>query len=146
MAQERPLIGLGVIIENEKGEVLIGKRIGSHAQFNSIPGGALEVGETFELGAAREVREETGLSVPVQALGIIAVTNNLETYQAEGFHSVSVVMHTRQFSGEPRVMEPKKCERWFWCDPRKVPEPHFDASRLAIECFLNNSFYKGITS
>lgn len=32
-----PGVGLGVIIKNEQGEVLIGKRKSSHAPFYSIP-------------------------------------------------------------------------------------------------------------
>lgn len=45
--KELPRIGIGVIILNKDGKILVGKRKGSHAQFYSIPGGHLEVGETF---------------------------------------------------------------------------------------------------
>lgn len=51
-------MGLGIIVENDKGQILIMKREGSHAPFWSIPGGKLELGETFEAGAARELKEE----------------------------------------------------------------------------------------
>ena len=52
-----------MVIQNEKGEILIGKRTGSHAPLYSIPGGHLEQGETFEEAAIKEVREETGLII-----------------------------------------------------------------------------------
>lgn len=43
----------------------------------SIPGGALEVGETVEAGVVREVREETG--VHVRAMRAIEVRDYLES-------------------------------------------------------------------
>ena len=43
-------------------------------------------------------------------------------------------------------MEPEKCDEWRWVDPRELPEPHFDASRLGVECYLKKSFYEGIRS
>ena len=51
---KHPKVGLGVIIVNKDGNILIGKRKGSHAQKYSIPGGHLEIGETFEQGTIRE--------------------------------------------------------------------------------------------
>jgi len=39
-------------------------------------------------------------------------------------------------------MEPERCERWEWRDPAKLPEPHFEASRQAIACYLEKRFYR----
>ena len=44
---------------------MVGKRKGSHAQKYSIPGGSLGLGETFEKGAIREIKEETNLDICV---------------------------------------------------------------------------------
>jgi len=124
---------------NPEGEILVGKRKNSHAPFYSIPGGNLELGETFEEGAIREIKEETNLDL----LGpeVIAVTNNLETYRNEGLHYISVVLIASNYSGELKNMEPEKCEEWLWVDPSKLPTPHFDASRMAVECYLDKKFY-----
>ncbi len=137
-----PRVGIGIIIENVDGRILIGKRKGSHAPYYSIPGGHLELGETFEKAAIREVLEETNLSI--ENPKIIAVTNNLETYKDEGKHYVSIILHTKEFSGELTVMESEKCEEWLWCDPKDLPLPHFDASRLGVQCFLEKTIYCGI--
>ena len=139
---ERPKVGLGIIIVNNDGFVLIGKRKGSHAQEYSIPGGHLDLGETFEEGAIREIKEETNLDIFEPK--VIAVTNNLETFRKEGKHYISVILLVTRFSGELKNMEPNKCEGWVWTDPKELPEPHFDASRLGIECFMKNSAYEGI--
>jgi 8-oxo-dGTP diphosphatase len=136
---QRPNIGIGIIIQNSNGEILVGKRKGSHSPFYSIPGGHLEMGETFEEGIKKEVLEETGLTIenPV----VIAVTNNLRTFEATGIHHVSVNLFTDKFDGIPQTMEPDKCEEWFWVDPERLPQPHFDASEFAVDCFLKNQFY-----
>uniref|UniRef100_V5EQ99 Nudix hydrolase domain-containing protein n=2 Tax=Kalmanozyma brasiliensis (strain GHG001) TaxID=1365824 RepID=V5EQ99_KALBG len=57
-----PRVGVAVFVINEKGHVLIGKRTGSHgAGTLALPGGHLELHESFFDCAAREVYEETGL-------------------------------------------------------------------------------------
>lgn len=136
---ERPKVGIGIIIENEEGQVLIGKRKGSHSPFYSIPGGHLELGETFEQAAIKEVLEETGLKI--FSPRVICVTNNLDTFKIEGKHYISVTLFTKQFKGTPVVLEPDKCEGWEWLDPTAIPVPQFDASAFAIECYLEGKFY-----
>ncbi len=57
-----PRVGVAVFVINEKGHVLVGKRTGSHgAGTLALPGGHLELHESFFDCAAREVLEETGL-------------------------------------------------------------------------------------
>ncbi|HLM48226.1 MAG TPA: NUDIX domain-containing protein [Myxococcaceae bacterium] len=136
---EHPSVGLGVIIQ--RGErILLGQRKGWHEGYYSIPGGLLETGETFEEGAFREVQEETGLELIEPR--VIALTNNLETFARTGKHHISVILYADQFRGEPSVREPDKCAGWNWYDPRRLPEPHFEASRRGVACFLRGSFYE----
>ncbi|MCP4181668.1 MAG: NUDIX domain-containing protein [bacterium] len=136
---ERPKIGIGVIIKNNDNKILIGKRKGSHAQYYSIPGGHLELGETFEEAATKEIKEETSLKLINPK--VISVTNNLDTYRDEGIHYISVCMLATKYKGTPKVMEPDKCESWHWCNPEQLPFPHFDASTQAVQCYLQNKFY-----
>ncbi len=136
---KRPKIGVGIIIQDSEGRILVGKRKGSHAPFYSIPGGHLELGESFETAAIKEVAEETGLTI--RNPRVIGVTNNLRTYAQEGIHSVSVNLYTNEYEGRAEVKEKDKCEGWFWVNPREVPDPHFDASAFAIQCFLEKQFY-----
>ena len=146
----RPHVGLGIIIENGAGEILVAKRAGSHARKYSIPGGGLELGETFEAGAVREVEEEHGITIIDPE--VIAVTNNLETYWEtyretqgrRGIHVASVILVAKSFEGVPRIMEPDKCEEILWANPQQLPQPHFEASRLGVECYLSGDVYRGI--
>ena len=62
---DRPYVGVGAVIVAD-GQVLIVKRkYEPLAGQWSIPGGAVEVGETLEDCVAREMLEETGLEVAV---------------------------------------------------------------------------------
>ncbi len=137
---QRPAVGIGIIIENPQKQILIGKRKGSHAPYYSIPGGHLELSESFEVAAIREIEEETGLKICNPE--VICVTNNLDTYKEEGYHSVSVILVVKDFEGEPELKEPDKCEGWIWVDPNDLPQPHFDASDSAIRCYLDGVVYQ----
>jgi 8-oxo-dGTP diphosphatase len=65
---ERPVVGVGGVVI-EQGRALLIRR-GNEPLLGewSIPGGTLELGETLEEGVARELLEETGLTVRVTEL------------------------------------------------------------------------------
>ena len=57
------------MVFNDLGHVLLIRR-GKEPHYGRwmIPGGTLEWGETLEAAAIREVREETGIAIQIQAL------------------------------------------------------------------------------
>ena len=62
----RPVVGVGAVIVTDDRRVVLVKRSREPLAGQwSLPGGTLEFGESLEAGTAREVREETGLSVDV---------------------------------------------------------------------------------
>ncbi|MFC1872211.1 NUDIX domain-containing protein [Chloroflexota bacterium] len=67
MPTGRILIGVGAVIEDETGRVLLVMHLpkrGGYWQGKWIcPGGELELGETIPEGIRREIKEETGLDV-----------------------------------------------------------------------------------
>ena len=71
MATESILIGVGAIIEDETGRILLVKHKPERGGFWQgkwiCPGGKLELGETIEEGIKREVKEETQLEIDLLA-------------------------------------------------------------------------------
>ncbi len=62
---DRPFVGVGAVIVDGDRVVLIKRRFEPLKGQWSLPGGAVEIGETLEECVAREMREETGLEVEV---------------------------------------------------------------------------------
>ncbi|MGB4966818.1 MAG: NUDIX domain-containing protein [Candidatus Saccharimonadales bacterium] len=104
------------------GKFLIMHRAGTHAGgVWSVPGGHLEVGESWEETAAREVMEETGMQV--KNIRFLAVTNDIMNL---GKHYVSIWMTANWAAGEPENREPEKCSDMQWCDFATLPLPLFE--------------------
>jgi 8-oxo-dGTP diphosphatase len=61
----RPYVGIGAVIVHEGRVVLVKRRFEPLAGQWSIPGGAIEAGETLAACVAREMAEETGFVVEV---------------------------------------------------------------------------------
>ncbi len=142
---ERPKVGVGVLIHKD-GKFLFGKRKSkSHGSGTwHPPGGHLEPGESPEECARREVMEEAGIEISNPR--VFGVTNDVFP---EGRHYATIWVFAEWASGEPRVMEPEKCEFWEWktweeiksLDPLFIPVRHLiewlgDRTPFAVVEFL----------
>ena len=71
MVEQPIMIGVGAVIEDDAGRVLLVKHRPERGGFWQgkwiCPGGELEPGETIEEGIKREVREETRLEIELVA-------------------------------------------------------------------------------
>lgn len=95
-----PIVGVGAVVIHEDRVLLIRRGHEPMKGQWSLPGGALEVGETLLEGVRREVREETGLEVAPVAL--IEVVDRISR-DAEGsvqFHYVLLDYLCRVTGGE----------------------------------------------
>ena len=64
----RPIVGVGGVVFMDGRVVLVKRRHEPLAGQWSLPGGAVEVGETLHEGLRRELREETGIETRVGSL------------------------------------------------------------------------------
>lgn len=82
------LVFAGGYIRNENGEILLQRR-GDTGTWG-FPGGALELGETPEMAAIREAKEETGLDVAVG--GLIGIYTDCDMKYASGDEAQSIMI------------------------------------------------------
>lgn len=121
MADNIPLVGIGVIVLRGS-RILLGKRKGSHGAGTwALPGGHLEFGEDVEECAVREVMEETGLFIRPISRG----PYTSDVFEDEGKHYVTLFVSAWSGAGEAQLLEPQKCSEWRWFPWSKPPHPLF---------------------
>lgn len=109
---EVPRVGVGAIVIRD-GKVLLIKR-GSppNADFWAIPGGMLELGETLQQGAEREIFEETGIRIRA---GKPIYTFDFLQHDPDGrihYHYVIVDLEATYLSGDIRPADDALDAHW----------------------------------
>jgi 8-oxo-dGTP diphosphatase len=100
----RPIVGVGaVILAADRRVVLIRRRFEPLAGQWSLPGGTLELGETLEAGVAREILEETALTVSVGPVIEVFDRIMLDEEHRVRYHFVLVDYLCRPVGGDLRA-------------------------------------------
>lgn len=144
--EKKPKVGVGVMILNSSGDVLLGKRIDDPIKASSdlhgegcwtMPGGKLDFGETLLDGAAREVLEETSIKIDKTKTKFLSITDEIRP----GVHYVTAGFLCKDFEGEPKTMEPEEITEWKWYNLNNLPENIFLPSAKMIKAFKSNRIY-----
>lgn len=122
-----PKVGVGVILKDFQGRILVGLRKNSHgAGLWSLPGGHMELGEDFFDVCKREVFEETGLTL--SSVNKVTFTNDI--FKKEGLHYVTLFFEGHWDRCTPVTnKEPDKTEEWKW---------------ITEDDFVNKSFFPSV--
>lgn len=138
ISENIPRVGVGLIVLKED-RILLGKRKGSHGEGEFAgAGGHVELLESFESTALRELAEEAGKGFKITTPKFLCVTN-LRKYQPK--HYIDIGMVANWVSGEPQVMEPDKLEFWAWYDMNNLPSPLFGVIPNYIEAIKTTRSY-----
>jgi 8-oxo-dGTP diphosphatase len=100
---EAPIVAVGVVVKRGR-EVLLVRRLNEPSQGRwSLPGGVVELGETVQEAARREVWEECGLQV--EPGEVLAVVDNIVRDEAGRirFHYILIDLLAEYLGGELTV-------------------------------------------
>ena len=126
-------VGCGILIENDKGQVLLQKR--SDTGEWCVPGGALEPGETYKEAASREVFEEVGIKVDeddLQLFGLYSGDDREIHYpNTDVVYSLSVIFKCDRYSGTISDEDSEVLEHRFF-DKKDIPSELFGADARPI--------------
>ncbi len=134
---KRPGVGVGVCLFRDD-KLLFGLRKSEHGLGTwCFPGGHLELGESWSECARREVLEETGFDI--KEFRYMGVTNDI---YGPDKHYITIYMGADVPEGDPRIMEPDKCEKWEWFGAGNYPELTFLSTRNFLESSYNPLNFK----
>lgn len=130
------LPGAGVILVDDLGRILLQHRTDNDCW--GLPGGVMELGESFEDTARREVFEETGLTVT--NLNLLCLHSGQDTYykypNGDEVYLAGVIFTSNDFSGEIKLQEDETADvRWF--HHMDIPSNIHPNDRKPIERFIS---------
>lgn len=106
------LTGTSVVVRNEGGQILFQRR--SDNGLWSLPGGMLEMGDSLEDTARREVFEEVGITV--QSLALLGVVSGPECFyrypNGDEVWNVTVVFQSEPIAQNPTAKDESLEARW----------------------------------
>ena len=102
-------------------------------------GGLLEMNETYEQAALREIREETGLEVKLDSFLGIFHNHNMVWGNGDAAHVLTAMYTASIVSGEPRIDEESYELRFFGID--ELPELFAEDQVAALDAYLRGVRY-----
>ena len=139
----QPLLqcGTGVIVENDKGEILLIKRTDNGCW--GYAGGSVELGERVEDTATRELLEETGLNaLSLELFSVFSGEDTRYTYpNGDEVHNIDIVYICREYSGKLTPDKEEASEaRFFNINnlPENISPPLIVPLKKYIEMRKNN--------
>lgn len=108
-----PQVAVGAVVIHNNCALLVKRRNPPSAGTWAIPGGGVELGETLQEAAEREIKEETGLIIkarnPVLVFDVVEPDENGRIR----FHYVIVDLMADYVRGEPHPADDAEDVRWF---------------------------------
>jgi len=134
----RPLILVGsvVIIIDEQGKLLLQQRTFPNGVWG-IPGGLMELGESTEDVARREIFEETGLHIG--QLHLINVYSGPEHFikaeNGDEFYVVTIAYYTKEYQGKLNVDKSESITFEFF-HPDNLPDNTVKSHKMMLDDFF----------
>ena len=131
------LCGSSVVIENERGELLLQKRVHPAGRW-AFPGGLMELGESTEDTARSEIREETALELgELRLIGVYSGPDALcSAPNGDEWYVVNVAYACRDYSGQARVNDAESLALE-WVRPEQIPAGLVSSHKKILADYLD---------
>jgi ADP-ribose pyrophosphatase YjhB (NUDIX family) len=140
----RPLILVGsiVIVLDEKGRLLLQQRK-QPSGFWGIPGGLMELGESVEDTAKRELFEETNLRAEnLNLINVYSGPNNyIKAANDDEFYLVTTAFYSNDITGDLIVDEAESMDFRYY-RPDQLPTNIVKSHALVLEEFMERFYHK----
>ncbi len=127
-----------ILLFNTKGEIMVCKRPHNikryRNQITSSAGGHIEQGESYEISAKRELKEELGITIPLKDIGRFDVIG----YKIRGIHHL-FIGKSEKVSVDPheiasyKFLSPNILSRDLALHPRRYAKPFHEALKYYLK-------------
>jgi ADP-ribose pyrophosphatase YjhB (NUDIX family) len=102
-----------------------------------LPAGHIEEKETVAGAAIREVKEETAVEIEENDLRVVHVQHRINSER----EYMDFFLVADKWSGEPKNMEPEKCDDMLWVPIKDLPTNMVESVRNGIENYQKGIFF-----
>ncbi|GAA3815704.1 NUDIX domain-containing protein [Streptomyces phyllanthi] len=132
----QPVIDTHVILRDAD-KILFSQRGGPYGRGRwHMPSGKLDQGEPLPHGAARELYEETGITVDPAHLRLVQTVHHRQEAQVE---RIGFFFEATEWEGTPVNKEPEKCLALEWFTVHDLPDDIIEYPEAGLRGYLDGS-------
>jgi mutator protein MutT len=134
--------GAAFVILRKKDEVLLMRRCNTGYEDGNydFPAGHIEQNEHPSETAIREIQEEAGVSIEPHNLTFAYLLHRCPGERSDKQY-LNIYFTASEWQGEPRIMEPTKCDHMAWFPIDALPENLIPSTREAFKAMLKGETY-----
>ncbi|MEX3099735.1 MULTISPECIES: NUDIX domain-containing protein [unclassified Streptomyces] len=130
----QPVIDTHVILR-DGAKILFSQRGGPYGRGRwHMPSGKLDQGESLTDGAARELYEETGVSVDPAHLRLVHTVHHRQDARTE---RIGFFFEATEWEGQPVNKEPEKCLALEWFTVHDLPDDIIEYPEAGLRGYLD---------
>lgn len=138
MSKERfKITPFSAVILRKDNKILLMKRASSAISggFYAFPGGGIDGAETITTATVREAQEEIGITLDPKDLKFV---HALHVMMENGQEYINFFFQSTKWEGEPKVIEPHKCDGVAWFDIDQLPESIMPTHKHVVNLISKN--------
>ncbi len=144
MKERNKAVPAAYLLLKKENTILLGRRAntGYYDGYYAVPAGHVEAGELPLACLIREAEEEIGISFEVrdaQLIHVQYVTKHDETGDRANYFFV-----VETYKGEPKNMEPNKCDDLKWFSLDSLPENIVHHVKMVLECYQKKILFSEV--